>query len=90
VAPYQFVRVQFWHTATQEGTISVSLARFDIVAHEPRLVRGHPRRGRRTVEEQKLNTEPVSLPDLSLKKVLANDWIGFVYHPQVDPKKRMG
>jgi EAL domain-containing protein (putative c-di-GMP-specific phosphodiesterase class I) len=44
---------------------------------------------RRIVEEQKLNTELVSPPDMSLKKALASNWIGFVYQPQVDLKKRM-
>jgi EAL domain len=44
---------------------------------------------RKIVEEQKLNTELVSPPDLSLKKALASNWIGFVYQPQVDLKKRM-
>jgi hypothetical protein len=34
---------------------------------------------RRIVAEQKLNTEPASPPDLSLKKALANNWIGFAY-----------
>jgi EAL domain-containing protein (putative c-di-GMP-specific phosphodiesterase class I) len=41
---------------------------------------------RKIVQEQKLNTETVSPPDLSLKKALASNWIGFVYQPQVDLK----
>jgi EAL domain-containing protein (putative c-di-GMP-specific phosphodiesterase class I) len=44
---------------------------------------------RKVVQEQKLNTEPVSPPDLSLKKAIANDWISFLYQPQVDLKNKM-
>ena len=43
---------------------------------------------RRIVQEQRLATELVSPPDLSLKKALASDWISFLYQPQVDLKKR--
>ena len=43
---------------------------------------------RRIVHEQKLNTEPVSSPGLSLKKALTNNWVSFLYQPQVDLKKR--
>src|ERR1700676_5766747 len=32
---------------------------------------------RKLVQEQKLSTEPVSLPDQSLKKAIASNWIGF-------------
>ena len=44
---------------------------------------------RKIVQEQKLNTETVSPPDLSLKKAIASNWISFVYQPQVDLKKKM-
>jgi EAL domain-containing protein (putative c-di-GMP-specific phosphodiesterase class I) len=44
---------------------------------------------RRVVQEQRLATDLVSPPDMSLKKALASNWIGFVYQPQVDLKKRM-
>jgi EAL domain-containing protein (putative c-di-GMP-specific phosphodiesterase class I) len=44
---------------------------------------------RRIVQEQHLNTELVSPPDLSLKKAIASNWITFLYQPQVDLKKRM-
>jgi EAL domain-containing protein (putative c-di-GMP-specific phosphodiesterase class I) len=44
---------------------------------------------RRVVQEQKLNTEAVSPPDLSLKKAIASNWINFLYQPQVDMKKKM-
>jgi EAL domain-containing protein (putative c-di-GMP-specific phosphodiesterase class I) len=44
---------------------------------------------RKIVQEQKLNTELVSPPDLSLKKAIANNWINFLYQPQVDLKKKM-
>jgi EAL domain-containing protein (putative c-di-GMP-specific phosphodiesterase class I) len=44
---------------------------------------------RKVVQEQKLNTETVSPPDLSLKKAIASNWISFVYQPQVDLKKKM-
>src|SRR5882724_9410516 len=39
---------------------------------------------RKVVQEQKLNTEAVSPPDLSLKKALAGNLISFLYQPQVD------
>jgi EAL domain-containing protein (putative c-di-GMP-specific phosphodiesterase class I) len=41
---------------------------------------------RKVVQEQKLSTESVSPPDLSLKKAIASNWISFVYQPQVDLK----
>jgi EAL domain-containing protein (putative c-di-GMP-specific phosphodiesterase class I) len=44
---------------------------------------------RKVVQDQKLNTEPVSPPDLSLKKAIASNWISFLYQPQVDLKKKM-
>jgi EAL domain-containing protein (putative c-di-GMP-specific phosphodiesterase class I) len=44
---------------------------------------------RKIVQEQKLNTELVSPPDLSLKKAIASNWINFLYQPQVDLKKKM-
>jgi EAL domain-containing protein (putative c-di-GMP-specific phosphodiesterase class I) len=44
---------------------------------------------RKIVQEQKLNAEPVSPPDLSLKKAIAGNWINFLYQPQVDLKKKM-
>ena len=44
---------------------------------------------RKVIREQKLKTEAVSPPDLSLKKALANNWISFLYQPQVDLKSRM-
>src|ERR1700687_3944477 len=34
---------------------------------------------RKIVQDQKLNTEPVSPPDLSLKKAIASNWINFLY-----------
>jgi EAL domain-containing protein (putative c-di-GMP-specific phosphodiesterase class I) len=43
---------------------------------------------RKVIHEQKLKTEAVSPPDLSLKKALANNWISFVYQPQVDLKNK--
>jgi EAL domain-containing protein (putative c-di-GMP-specific phosphodiesterase class I) len=43
---------------------------------------------RRIVQEQRLATDLVSPPDLSLKKALASNWISFLYQPQVDLKKR--
>jgi EAL domain-containing protein (putative c-di-GMP-specific phosphodiesterase class I) len=43
---------------------------------------------RRIVQEQKLATDLVSPPDLSLKKALASNWISFLYQPQLDLKKR--
>src|SRR6202051_1914367 len=43
---------------------------------------------RRIVQEQKLNTELVSPPDLSLKKAIASNWISFLYQPQVDLKRK--
>jgi EAL domain-containing protein (putative c-di-GMP-specific phosphodiesterase class I) len=44
---------------------------------------------RKIVQEQKLNAEPVSPPDLSLKKALASNWISFLYQPQMDFKTSM-
>jgi EAL domain-containing protein (putative c-di-GMP-specific phosphodiesterase class I) len=44
---------------------------------------------RKIVQEQKLNTEPVSPPDLSLKKAIASNWVSFLYQPQIDLKKMM-
>src|SRR3979490_449016 len=44
---------------------------------------------RKVVQEQKLNTEVVSRPDLSLKKALSSNWINFLYQPQVDLKNKM-
>jgi EAL domain-containing protein (putative c-di-GMP-specific phosphodiesterase class I) len=44
---------------------------------------------RKVILEQKLNTESVSPPDLSLKKAIASNWISFVYQPQVDLKKKI-
>jgi EAL domain-containing protein (putative c-di-GMP-specific phosphodiesterase class I) len=44
---------------------------------------------RKVIQEQKLNTEPVSPPDLTLKKAIASNWIGFLYQPQVDLKQKM-
>jgi EAL domain-containing protein (putative c-di-GMP-specific phosphodiesterase class I) len=44
---------------------------------------------RKVVQDQKLNTEPVSPPDLSLKKAIASNWISFLYQPQVDLRKKM-
>lgn len=44
---------------------------------------------RRIVQEQKLATDAVPPPDLSLKKAIASNWITFVYQPQVDLKKKM-
>jgi EAL domain-containing protein (putative c-di-GMP-specific phosphodiesterase class I) len=43
---------------------------------------------RKIVHEQKLNTEPVSPPDLSLKKAIASNWISFLYQPQLDLKRK--
>jgi EAL domain-containing protein (putative c-di-GMP-specific phosphodiesterase class I) len=43
---------------------------------------------RKVIREQKLKTEAVSPPDVSLKKALANNWISFLYQPQVDLKSR--
>ncbi len=43
---------------------------------------------RRIVHEQKLATDLISPPDLSLKKALASNWISFLYQPQLDLKKR--
>jgi EAL domain-containing protein (putative c-di-GMP-specific phosphodiesterase class I) len=43
---------------------------------------------RRIVQEQRLATDLVSPPDLSLKKALASNWISFLYQPQVDLKKK--
>src|ERR1700692_4144053 len=43
---------------------------------------------RKVVQEQKLNTELVSPPDLSLKKAIASNWISFLYQPQVDLKRK--
>jgi len=44
---------------------------------------------RKVVQEQKLGTELVSPPDLSLKKAIASNWISFLYQSQVDLKKKM-
>jgi EAL domain-containing protein (putative c-di-GMP-specific phosphodiesterase class I) len=44
---------------------------------------------RKIVQEQKLNTELVSPPDLSLKKAIASNWVSFLYQPQLDFKQRM-
>jgi EAL domain-containing protein (putative c-di-GMP-specific phosphodiesterase class I) len=44
---------------------------------------------RKVVQEQKLNTDLVSPPDLSLKKAIASNWISFLYQPQIDLKKRV-
>jgi EAL domain-containing protein (putative c-di-GMP-specific phosphodiesterase class I) len=44
---------------------------------------------RKIVQEQKLSTELVSPPDMSLKKALASNWISFLYQPQLDLKKKM-
>jgi EAL domain-containing protein (putative c-di-GMP-specific phosphodiesterase class I) len=44
---------------------------------------------RKVILEQKLNTEVVSPPDLTLKKAIASNWISFLYQPQVDLKKKM-
>ncbi|HEY4403106.1 MAG TPA: EAL domain-containing protein [Xanthobacteraceae bacterium] len=44
---------------------------------------------RKVVQEQKLNTELVSPPDLSLKKAIASNWISFLYQPQMNLKRRM-
>jgi EAL domain-containing protein (putative c-di-GMP-specific phosphodiesterase class I) len=44
---------------------------------------------RKIVQEQKLNTEPVSPPDLSLKKAIASNWVSFLYQPQKDLKKKI-
>jgi EAL domain-containing protein (putative c-di-GMP-specific phosphodiesterase class I) len=41
---------------------------------------------RKIIREQKLKAEAVSSPDLSLKKALANNWISFLYQPQIDLK----
>src|ERR1700676_3797811 len=43
---------------------------------------------RKIVQEQKLNTELVSPPDLSLKKAITSNWINFLYQPQLDLKKK--
>jgi EAL domain-containing protein (putative c-di-GMP-specific phosphodiesterase class I) len=44
---------------------------------------------RKIIHDQKLNTEAVSPPDLSLKKALASNWLSFLYQPQVDLKTKM-
>jgi EAL domain-containing protein (putative c-di-GMP-specific phosphodiesterase class I) len=44
---------------------------------------------RKVVQEQKLNTEAVSPPDLSLKKAIASNWISFLYQPQLDLKHKV-
>jgi EAL domain-containing protein (putative c-di-GMP-specific phosphodiesterase class I) len=44
---------------------------------------------RKIIHEQKLNAEPVSPPDLSLKKALTSNWVSFLYQPQVDLKTKM-
>ncbi len=43
---------------------------------------------RKVIREQKLKAEAVSSPDLSLKKALDNNWICFLYQPQVDLKDK--
>jgi EAL domain-containing protein (putative c-di-GMP-specific phosphodiesterase class I) len=44
---------------------------------------------RRVIQEQKLSTDAVSPPDLSLKKAMASNWITFLYQPQLDLRKKM-
>src|SRR3984893_8248616 len=44
---------------------------------------------RKVVQEQNLNTQAVSPPDLSLKKAIASNWISFQYQPQMDLKKKV-
>jgi EAL domain-containing protein (putative c-di-GMP-specific phosphodiesterase class I) len=44
---------------------------------------------RRIVQEQKLNTELVSPPDMSLKKAIASNWLSFLYQPQLDLRHNM-
>lgn len=44
---------------------------------------------RRVIKEQKLTTDTVSPPDLSLKKAIASSWITFLYQPQLDLRKKM-
>ncbi len=44
---------------------------------------------RKVIQEQKLPTEQVPPPDMSLKKAIASNWITFVYQPQLDLKKQM-
>jgi EAL domain-containing protein (putative c-di-GMP-specific phosphodiesterase class I) len=44
---------------------------------------------RKVIQEQKLNVEVVSPPDLSLKKAIASNWVSFVYQPQMDLTKNM-
>jgi EAL domain-containing protein (putative c-di-GMP-specific phosphodiesterase class I) len=39
---------------------------------------------RRIVQGQQLKTEPVSPPELSLKKAMTSNWIVFLYQPQLD------
>ena len=43
---------------------------------------------RKVIHEQRLSSEAVSSPDLSLKKAMASNWITFVYQPQVDLKNK--
>jgi EAL domain-containing protein (putative c-di-GMP-specific phosphodiesterase class I) len=44
---------------------------------------------RKVIHEQKLTTEAVSQPDLSLKKAIASNWITFLYQPQLDLRTKM-
>src|ERR1700676_3316407 len=44
---------------------------------------------RKVILEQKINTEVISPPDLTLKKAIASNWVSFLYQPQVDLKKKM-
>jgi EAL domain-containing protein (putative c-di-GMP-specific phosphodiesterase class I) len=44
---------------------------------------------RKIIHDQKLNAEPVSPPDLSLRKALASNWVSFLYQPQVELKTKM-
>ena len=43
---------------------------------------------RKVIHEQKLSSEAVSSPDLSLKKAITSNWITFLYQPQVDLKSK--
>ena len=44
---------------------------------------------RKIIHQQRLSSEAVSSPDLSLKKAIASNWITFVYQPQVDLKNKL-
>jgi EAL domain-containing protein (putative c-di-GMP-specific phosphodiesterase class I) len=44
---------------------------------------------RKVIQEQKLKTDVVSPPDLTLKKAITSNWINFLYQPQLDLKKKM-